>query len=372
MTIPVNKRDTSASVLIASFTIGIGDLSVGAAYDIMALDSEGNPIIAFVAYSDGEALHLRESTEYGTHGANVVTLDKTKENALRLECFAAEGVCNIYLNGECVFVTTLYYSETNRYLEPKSFAFLSKSASSVITLDDIVVDSYNKIYIKEDVEVKEDSDTVYTFDYAGGMNIPAGITGSKGKLSVSEVLKDGAADKALIFSPNNKDTESMSIPLKNKEQVENASCYVFESEMSFKSGKNDVKYEINFYNGSGNDAIAYRISVVFDNKVFLRDNDGRKTGEATYPVAEFNGWFKLRAEYYPIIDENGEDALRVKVFVNGEHLYTSVHPWGNGTYGGDVETSLTRVEIYACASTETPVYLDNISFTSNNEEYVEE
>ena len=140
---------------------------------------------------------------------------------------------------------------------------------------------------------------------------------------------------------------------------------------SFKSGKNDVKYEINFYNGNGNDAIAYRISVVFNNKVFLRDNDGRKTGEATYPVAEFNGWFKLRAEYYPIIDENGEDALRVKVFVNGEHLYTSVHPWGNGTYGGDVETSLTRVEIYACASTETPVYLDNISFTSSNDAYSE-
>ena len=196
------------------------------------------------------------------------------------------------------------------------------------------------------------------------------VVGDDGYLAVYERKYQGLADKVLTFSPRVNQTDYFAVAVRDKEIVENPASFVFESDMCFNTGTKGAKFEIDFCNGDVNNKanIAYRITVGFDNGIFLLDNSNSSSKKM---VAAFGEWFNLRAEYYVIKDDNGNDVLRVKVFVGGEHIYTSSTPWGDKGTVGDVKPSIDRVKVYSLLATSDVCYFDEIGVYASDVEYEE-
>ena len=368
--VKVNERDVVSTYLAASLAIRAENVSIGELYEIAFTDGEENVIFSLSLYGGRDFIGVRERTEYGTHRADMATISAVGEHILRIECFSAEGMAHIYVDGEISFVTDLYYNDTNRFLAPKYLRLTSQKAESVIYLDDVRAEAYNVLYKSQPVERGDEDGKVYTFDYSGVGNVPSSIGGYRNY--ITESLKYGEADKVLTFMPRVNKTDSVNLSLRENGVDGIPSCYVFEGDMCFEEGGKGVKYELNFYNGAGNANIGYRIVIFFDaNGVYVRDNDGKYSGEKTYFAANYGEWFNLRAEYYAITDEDGAAALRVKVFLNDELLYVAKNPWKNDKTGGDVKVELDNLVIYSLLSTEGVCHFDNVGFYKSDLEYEE-
>ena len=368
VTIPINKRDEVTSAVYAELSMKYGYVSDGTLHRIELLDEYETPVVSLAIVARDGVISLVEETEYGAYSAAMATLSVNTETKIAVEYFASYGIYNLYVNGKCVYVSSMVYSQFNRYLAVESVKISATKTQSELTLDDLRAESLNALYVPVDIPNLENGSEKITFDYSGATNYPSAITGSLNspapKLEVVEIIRDDEAQKVLSFTTSKSDSsvpmDVLSIDLTGKSDP--VRSYVFEADLCFRDEYAGVTYQLDFKNVS---KAGYRLSIHTSGSVKICENDKNSSANLV-EVAKLGEWFNLRVEYYtPVV--NGVETLKVKVFVNGELVDQTLIP-GETPLSADVIPTLTTVSFHALKASSGTILLDNVGFVGISQE----
>ena len=371
--IPVNLRDDATNVSVVEFTMKADASARGNQQQLFLYDEEGQIILAFAFVAENGKMVIRESTAYGTHVMNIAEFELGKEAKLTFEYFAVEGECNVYVDGVCVFVTSLYYYADTRYNVPTMAELSSYTTSATATLDDLKCERVNKMHVDKNLSYTnpENGAEKLTFEYSTITSLPNAISSSFRDpgtyITLSESLNNnGEATKAMLFHSvkGNYDT----VTFKPTKVCDTVNSHVFESDFCF-SGDNITGnyFEINFMSkDNGSSYKAYRLTFTFaEDSVVLNENNN---SSVKYDIASINKWFNLRVEYY-VTNIGGEPALRVNVLVDGEIIYVGQALYSDSTTPAALRENVYQVQVNATKNTAGTVLLDNVSYTQSDATY---
>ena len=380
LTVPVTNRDNLLSMTEFTFDMVFTDSKKsGETHKIAMTDSNGEIIISFVIKLNNGTAEIYEATALGTHKAPITTFDAVAGARLSFQFYEIDKMCKIYIDGKYKTATPLVYSVENSKLTP-AFAIVSAASTpSTVTLDNIVLDRVNRLYIGEAAQKTESDAEVITFDYASGNNFSDKLTYSMGsaapKPTVVEVEKNSGADKALKFETYGNAGSMDVLSISKTKQLADVKSFVFETDVKLEGDK--AAFQIWFTNSSGS-GIQINLSKNGDTIVASHVN----TKKYIDMGADENGWISLKVEYYFADGKN-----YVKVYSNGTLKYTAEYYSKDGGIAADVYvdgelyssemtknnekllSSLTKVEFRATKSAEGRAYLDNVSFYGSAETY---
>lgn len=365
VSIPINVRDDVTSAVYVEMTMKYNSASDGALHSIYLLDEDGNIVLIVTVTAKDGVISVVEETEYGAYSAAMATLSVNTETKIAIEYFASYGVYNLYVNGKCVYVSSMVFSQMNRYLSVSEAQIVATRTESELLIDDLRAEKLNALYVPKDIPNAENGSGTIGFDYSGGTNFPSAITGDlhspTPKLEVIEIIRDEKAEKVLSFTTSKSDSSTpmdvLSIGLTDKSEA--AASYVFEADLCFLGGHSGVTYQLDFKNGS---KAGYRLSIHTGIGVQICEND-KNSSANLIKVAELGEWFNLRVEYYtPTV--NGVETLKVKVFVNDE-LVNQALISGQTPLSADVIPTLTTVSFHALKAASGTILIDNVGFAQS-------
>ena len=351
--LPINKRDELTNAVRLEFAVRLDNSSSSEVCEIFIEDEDLAPKIAFALTFDGAVVSLCESSIYGNHSMQLFTFEPGEEVLITLEYYETEGRCNVYLNGEYRFASTISYSDISRDTEVKSALINCISGSASLTLDELRFESYGGF--SEAVALNytndEDNQPYITFEKSSGICLPNTISHlikSSGNLTVKSAEREGEITKALALTTVSDGFDRIKIspvPLGNGR-------YVFEADVTFGSDNNASVYELVFISSG---SIAYRVTVYAGDNVAVAHASAKPGDEGYYEVGNIGEWIHLRVEYSAVTEDDGRLSMRTSVFVGDRLVYTTDEPTGES-----VKSEITSIDFCATTSAVGSVTIDNI------------
>ncbi|MBO5010180.1 MAG: hypothetical protein J6D20_05745 [Clostridia bacterium] len=371
ISIPVNERSVILSAFLFEAEITVPkNASDGVKYRIAFKDANGNTVLCYDLITSGDSVGIHEVTEGKAYETPLASFGKGSAVKLGIEYFAEKDTANIYLDGECVAISSLQYSEKNAKNGIKELLISSVEGSADTLFDNIIIESYNKFYEEEktDGQNKEDGAEKLTFEHSSTGNIPSGITTSLkstgANLKIVEIFNE-VYSKALAFTTLTGAQDAIYFDMANKAAKGNAVVFEADLYIDYNTYK-DTFYEI--YLTGDNNNFVYLLTVTFkDGTLWLGDISGASSQAVpgriwgigvNTGVAEAT-WFNIKIEYY----FGDAETVRAKTYVNNELILVSDNFYGK-TAPDNVavpKTDITQARVSSYTSTDGIVMLDNVS-----------
>ena len=241
-----------------------------------------------------------------------------------------------------------------------------------------------KYYVKETLSKSTDTgyneDGVLDFEGATSGQLPSSVTvsltGANADVRVEKLIAKNeewssvlafdtyaGANDGVVFGPET--------PMAGR------SCVAFEIDLCYTGSASGDMYQIMFCGDSKGGGIAYMFNFKFTGSTFWMA-DCSSTGDAgnrvenriDFPANVAKGeWFKLRVEYYT----GTKETVRMRVFLNDVHVYTSNNYYGQMQDGNDktFNNVVNYVKFYSLGSTAGTLYFDNVIFEASNDKCTE-
>jgi hypothetical protein len=360
-TLPAYIRDESVNCTEFSLDLTVRSTQTeGVARLISLKDEEGNIILAFALVIKDGKLGIAESTSMGTHSPIAYT-NLGEKASLVMEYYENIGKYKIILNGELAFESGLVYSSDSLEYTPEFITVSSAEVGGVALFDNISLSRYSKVYLKpSSTKNPESGKEEYTFDYSSGTNYPSGIShdinsGAPAPF-VTEVNKDGSADKALVFTTY-EDAGSMDeLKFDITKSTSGAKSFVFSSDLMIENTSGgSTFFQIQMRDGTKSQielAIGEESGKIV---IYQKNYESGKNGEKI-TLANKGEWFRLSAEIY--LTDGG---FVSKIFLDGALLFVSDTVYKD--YSG--ADSLDTVIFKALKGPAATMYLDNFSFVGS-------
>ena len=353
--LPVNQRDHLTNVVKLQMTLSAENLRSGNVCELVIEGADKTPKIAFMLIYENGKLALHESTALANHELKIFEFSTGEEHLIALEYYEGEGICNVYLDGAFLFVSTLRYTEYDSGEPIESALISSVSANAKITLDALRFESYGGFSSMLSPSYKNPEDNAngkITFEYSSGASLPSAISPlikSAGTLTVGEAQKDGEVGKALVLNTLSGGYDRISV---SPAVLGSGNTYVFEADVFFDQDNSNAVYEITVVSKG---SLAYRLTVYAGTTVGVAHNSAHTGKDGYYAVGESGEWLNLRLEY-STIQKDGELVLCVNVIVNGTLIYTTDEPTSTTVY-----EVISSIDFCATTGAAGTVMIDNLS-----------
>ncbi len=372
LTLPLNKRQDVYNALHFETEIWIANYATDTScYHINFTDSNGNIILSYRLVASDTKVKVYENTASNEYENVIAEFARGEEILLNIEYFISKGIINLYVNGQISSVSSVIYDEKAVSLECAAVSFIQTSGQSSITVDDVIIEALNLIYIEEnaDGDNSEDNATVITFESSTSSNLPSGITkafrSNGAYVRVREMIKNNTASKVLSFDTAPGGVDNLYIS--KTEDKSNHNLTIFETDMHI-SYKIMDHYQFFLETKDGSALYMLHVGRNEDGYIYMQDISGTSSGAVpdrifgplvTTSVKE-NEWFNLRIEYY----SGDRDTVRFKTYLNDEIIYCSYTFYGKNTTNSKLQPTSSEVDavrIHAFNGTYATMSLDNIS-----------
>lgn len=360
--LPVNKRSPVISATLLEMLINTVDKNSAFSFVLSLVDDNGGAVFALEFANAGGEISVFEVTENKTYGTPLATFGASGAT-LKLLYSRAKDMVNLYVNGVCVAVTSVTYSENSDALSCDSVELKMKSGSG-LALDSLVAESYNMLFTAEKNVGNFTSENPISFerDTTGSVakHFTLDFRSAAAALRVKEMMTRNGASKVVKYTTSNGANDSLYIPITSGAQAANA--VYFEADMMLDMDDKNDGFEIYLMAGS---KYAARVTLAYSSGyVALNDSIGGKAMASGKP-AKVGEWFKLRIEYSKTeIDYNFDGAadVLIKIYINDTLLGTSYNAYDPYyAYG-----SVTQTRIYSYNAADCSIYLDNVAMAQFN------
>ena len=361
--LPVNKRSPVISATLLEMLINTVDKNSAFSFVLSLVDDNGGAVFALEFANAGGEISVFEVTENKTYGTPLATFGASGAT-LKLLYSRAKDMVNLYVNGVCVAVTSVTYSENSDALSCDGVELKMKSGSG-FKVDSLIAESYNMLFTAEKNVGNATSENPISFerDTTGSVakHFTLDFRSAAASLRVKEMMTNNGASKVVKYTTSNGANDSLYIPVKAGEQVANA--VYFQADMMLDMDNKNDGFEIYLMAG-GQYAARITLAYAEGGYVSLGDSIGGKAMISGKP-AKVGEWFKLRIEYSKTeIDYNFDGAadVLIKVYINDVLLgtgYNAYDPYF--AYG-----SVTQTRIYSYNAADCSIYLDNVAMEQFN------
>ena len=362
MSLPVVNTAAVSTATFAEMKLTLASVDDdGELYRIALVDEEGAPIIAFALVCENGVVTLREQTARGTHAGDLYELVPGEEIALAFEYFPDEGVCNIFVDGTCVFASCMSWSSANAALVPAALEVSPLEAVAEIYLDDLKAENVVAAYEQESIGgYSPDLGTHIGFETSCPQRLPVRVTtsikSSGGKLSIVEAMINDQLTKALSITSAAGAQDQLALTLDSPI----SGTTVLEMDIKASPTSSGSAFQIWLYSG---DSPACLLSFKLSGSNVLMKVSSASSGSGLLQSEEVvlsakNKWANLRVEYA----ENGN----VKVYVDGEQVIDCACFFGahNGTAP---RTGVTSVQLRTYKDATGTIAVDNIFLGKAND-----
>ena len=372
--LPINKRSVINGAFIINATLNFSNHADQiSAMTISVKDEEGETILSYSIKVKNNNLQIYEVTQNKSYDTPIASFNISNSFVFKLEYYQKQDVAHLFVDDICVAVTSITYSSNSGLLEAEHVYFDAILGGDNITIDNVVFESYNKIFLHAaaDGDNPDDSEVVIDFEKSTTGNIPKQITSelktSSAALRIKELIRNHSATKVIAFETSAGGQDKMIFA--PSDFTSNDKVVVFESDMYFDVSSGEATYAIYLTNKSNKDSYLLQIGFTADGDLLLRDLTGESStnvpgrifgAKVSYDVHQ-NEWFKIRIEYY----SGDHDSVRIKTYINDTLIYVSKGYYGRSTtvYGTSPIGDINRVIVASYAATSGVVYVDNMSLT---------
>ena len=383
--IPVLHRSKVMTVAVMELTLKLSSAKQdGELYRLAFTDKNGEIEFALVVVKNGNVFELREGSEGGTRGVNISGFMSGDSVKLRVEVFADQKLANIYVGDKCVAVSSVFYQGAPGAAEIDYVEITSLDTAAIMTVDNVIAETLYKYYVKETPAKKEISgytDGVIDFENATTGNIPPSVTvslsGATSAVRIEKLLAaNGKWSSVLAFYTQSGANDG--VVFAPESSVAGKSCVVYEADICFTGAASGDLYQVMFAGESNGTAIAYMFNFKYSGNTMWMvdcsstgDNGNRVENRMDFPTTVAKGeWFNFRVEYYT----GTKNTVRMRVFLNGVHVYTSNNYYGQMKDGNDkaFNNTVNYVRFYSLGATEGTLSFDNVKMYSTNDKCTEE
>ena len=355
MSIPVLKSSAVSTATRAEMKLTLVSAdSDGELYRIALVDEEGECVLALALVCEDGAVTLREQTALGTHSGALYELEPDTELDLKLEYFPGAGVCNIYVDGTCVFASCMSWSSANAALVPATLEVSPIETDAEIYLDDLKAENVVAAYEKESIGgYSPDLGTHIGFETSCPQRLPTRVTASiksaGGKLSIVEAMINDQLTKALSITSAAGAQDQLALTLDSPI----SGTTVLEMDIKASPTSSGSAFQIWLYSGENPACLlSFKLSgsnVMMKVSSASSGTDLLQSEEVVF--AAKNKWANLRVEYA----ENGN----VKVYVDGEEEINCDCFFGSHN-GTTPITGVTSVQLRTYKDAIGTIAVDNI------------
>ncbi len=361
--VPFNKRDDIMNVSIAQIELAFVNTQRTGLNFISLTDKNGERIVSFAIGQKGGKAYIYENTALGTHKAAMAEFDAVSGAVITVELYESLGICKLLADGVPMISGALLYSKANSELTPQLLTVETSGTAAGIRLDNIVFDRMRKIYIKDDIENKEELAEQITFDYSSGNDYPSAVTSSiKSSASlpaVDEAIKNGVLDKVLRIDTVSGAGDELRI--EQTSPLSGAASWVFEAEIMFPE-EGTAPFQIYVCDKSGNIVTIYYFTVKSSEVYFYHQTSDNKPTEQ-FKIGKLGEWIDFRFEYYAT-GEGGKAVPKIKTYIGGKFIteFGAQYPRAD-------MSSVGRVTFYGLSGSTGSMYIDNVSLVGSTATY---
>jgi hypothetical protein len=365
--LPLNKRSAASSAYLFS-----ADVTVRAEGGIISLEStDGEVIASYELIKSGKTVGIHELTENRRYEVPIAELEHGKECRLSIEYYPSAGEIHILVDGECVAVSSILYSEDAEALIPDGVRIMADSSGEAIYVDDCCFESYVKLCERKELGGSGDvSDGGYSFESDSTGRLPSGVVyvSDVTRPGITEVReRDGEYGKVLSYTSPAGSYDKIYFGLNSKEPE--CAYTVFETDMliSYADGTSNTTVEIFLTDTPEHHSY---LLLLRRQSGIIQVCDVSGTSEAAVPgrvggdwadtAAIADRWFRLRIEYR----HGSADTVKILTYINGALVYESDRFYGKSTENklaqptGDAD----RIRMSFYSATAATVLYDNVTF----------
>ncbi len=354
MSIPVVKSAVVSTATRAELKLTFVSADEdGELYRIALVDEDGECVLALALVCEDGVVTMREHTALGVHSGELYELDPGTEIDLKLEYFPDAGVCNIFVNGSCIYATNLYWSAENASLVPATLVVSPIESDAEIYLDDLKAENVVAAYEKETVGgYSNENGSHIGFETACPQRLPIRVTASikstGGKLSIIEAMIEDKLTKALSITSAAGNQDTLSVSLNSSV----GTTTVLEMDISADTTFTKSFFQI-WFNSGDSAACLLSFKPSGNNIVMKVASASSGTSDQTEEVklAAKGEWVKLRLEY--------TDSGNIKVYVDGELLLDCNYYYGSHN-GTAPKTGITSMQLKTYKDATGTISVDNI------------
>ena len=383
--IPMLHRSKVSTVLVMEIAFKVTAASdEGELYRFAFTDGEGNVEYALVIVKDGDKLELREGSIGGTRLAEIDRFSIGENIKLRVELFPDKKVANIYIGDKCFGVSSVFYNGTSGSVAVSHVEITSLDTVAEMTVESVIAESLYKYYIKETAGGANDygynDEGVLDFEYATSGTLPKSVTvslSSAGAAVRIEKLMTESGKWSSVLAYDTSAGGNDAVVFGTESPVGGNSCVVFEADMCFTGSATGDLYQIMFC-GETSGSIAYMFNFKYTGNTFWMvdcsstgDNGNRVENRIDFPTGVAKGeWFNFRVEYY----KGTKDTVRMRIFLNGVHVYTSDNYYGQMLDGNDKTfyNTVNYARFYSLGATAGTLCYDNVKLYGTSDTCTEE
>ena len=382
--VPMVHRSKVMTAAVMQFNAKIMEgTDDGELYRFAFTDDSGNVEFALILVKNGSSFELREGSAGGTRSAALASFKAGVEFKLLVEVFPDKKAANIYVDGTCVAVSSVFYGGSVGTAAYNCVEIASLDAASVITVDNLMAETLYKYYTKEKPAGTASSgyvNGVLDFSEATTSNLPTSVTYSlpsigSGIRVEKKPTKNGVWSDVLAFDTSSGANDAVvfapEMPTTGK------SCVSFEVDLCYTGSSTGDLYQIMFCGATGGSQIAYMYNFKFTGNSFWMvdcsstgDNGIRYETKITFPENVAKGeWFTLRLEYFP----GTKETVKMKTYINDVLVLTSNNYYGQLKDGNDKDfsNSVNYVRFYSLGSTQGTLCYDNVKFVGTDDKFSE-
>ena len=303
-------------------------------------------------------VEVYEITEKKSYVTPLIRIERDDAFELGFELYARnDNLCFVHQN-KYIANTSLRYGEEFDCDDVKYITVTAKKSSDKTYVDNIVFESYRKIYREPNIisENSEDESAALTFEDSSTGNLPGTVTKSLSSLGsyvrVKEVLKRKALTKAVVYNSTSGANDSLIISPTNT--LEKFDTLSFEADMMIEPAAENTAsyYQLMFRNGT---TVGYNIMLGYtaDGNIVVCDTSS-KGGLSSKVIASAGEWFRIRLDYF----NKDDGTAAIKIYVNEIYLCEA-----NLKSNGSVSVqSINNLRIYTYSALEATMTLDDLSF----------
>ena len=361
--IPVNRRSEVFSAYIFSAKIFIPNNTASVQKDRISFeDADGNPILILdIEVSDGKA-ELYEVTSYCTYATPLLTMDVGKYHTLVIEYFPEKESTLISVDGTQVAKTNILCN-SEAYSREISFATVSHHRGMAISLDDLVLECRNKLFLDKNLTLDnpEDDDQTLTFEHSSGGNLPSRVSVSLKSggafVKVKELIDGTLVNKALVLETHSGAGDTVKLTASGG--AFDAECMALDMRVNV-----DMRGSVFMFFRTSSGEQVHRININIDsaadgNGIRVDDNPDRGEANGYGTIGNLltgktlGEWFDLRIELY----NPDRDSIEARIFVDGKHVATSTED----VWAGMIAMDISYVEITTSGSSSGSLAIGEIS-----------
>lgn len=370
----INARGGVVNKAILKFEISYLGRLDGVCEYVELSDKSGNVILKLALVLNDEKIEIFEVNKSGIAKSPLYTYGSKSSVEIYVEVYTEKRTVRVLSSGKAVAESGVFIGGEHLENGIATLTIATAENLSAAVIDDLQFESLYGVYTKTEISSGASGETDITsgldFEASSSGNLPASVKNSlvstDASLGITNIY-NGVTEEysnVLAFGAIAGTNDAISF-VKNSHGESTAT--VFEADLMLDLNSEGYAYQLFFADApSGN--TSYLIQLEYrSGKVIITDNSSSNNHVGiNHPLkSDLNAgeWFNLRVEYYK---STSRDALRVKIFVNGELISVSNNFYGKEDPAKAPGGLINSVSFYSFNATDGFVYIDNLSFKDFN------